>query len=111
MNAEEYTISATAGKKEMFLPRNKAEDSKRQQQDSFNSSSPAVFYIQGFSVQSCSSDPAYKRDGLPWGSEDSGKMLSEKLIGGKSGEIHGGRCIARLNRRNAVFGRRILTSS
>ena len=110
MNAEEYTISATAGKKEMFLPRNEAGTSKRQQQDSFNSGSPAVFYIQGFSVQSCLSNPAYKKRGV-LGFEDSGKMLSAALRGGKSGEIHGGRCIARLNRRDAVFGRRILTSS
>ena len=86
MNAEEYTISATAGKKEMFLRRNEAEASKRHQQDSYNLGSPAVFYIQGFSVQSCLSDPAFERDGLPCGSEDSGKRLTAVLRGGRSGE-------------------------
>ena len=88
MNAEEYTISATAGKKEMFLRRNEAEASKRHQQDSYNLGSPAVFYIQGFSVQSCLSDPAFERDGLPCGSEDSGKRLTAVLRGERSGEIH-----------------------
>ena len=87
MNAEEYTISATAGKKEMFHPRNKAEASKRHQQDSYNSGSPAVFYIQGFSVQSCLSDPAFEKQGI-LGFEDSGKMLSAPLRGGKSGESY-----------------------
>ena len=48
---------------------------------------PAVLLLFSSAV-SCLCDPAFKRDCLPCGSESPGKILSEALRGGKSGEIH-----------------------